>query len=624
MTRFFEKHKISQKLNVSDEAITRLASWLDSTVTDAVAARQPLEHAWRRQLTMYEGVPKLPTRDVPIENAPNIEVTLGAIASDIIWAQATDTFYNTSPFATVRPKPKDKGVPEIVDAAAELQKFVNHIATNDDVGFAPAFDNATLDTVQLGTGMLYVPWVENIKKTKTAKVLSRGPKIRSIAPEDIIVPSGCRNDIEEMQLFGFQFYYTEYQLKQLAKLNNINIEHFQPLGGRNSVREKRETLGKHVEGPQMKGEVYDVQLLFIYYDIDDDGLEEDLMVVYNGTGAAVGLCTYNPMDRRPASHMVYQLRSHMFYGLGVLGMLDPYEEKISDIHNYATLNVLLANSRIWAGDGTCPDEMKIYPGKVLTGLASKDSLTAIQMADVYSSIYQEQMAVMQFANQRVGLNDVVSGADIPNRTPANTTMSMLRQVNRRFAPAFKSMRQCAADALKQCLFRYQERLKSQDSMAQASIFQVLGYNGGSKVIDLLANERFDEFVDVELTAASPTVNSEADRQNNIMLTQLLGQYYQRTLELTSLAANPQTPPQLRDVALKVAEAAGRAIERTMRTFDQVRDPETFVIDVEDEIKRLGEDIPKGSEAVMTLMNALNQQNQQGQALPENMPERTMA
>jgi hypothetical protein len=621
MAKFYDKHKVAQNLKLEDEHTeSAFASWIDSMLNDAKSGCYALHESWKRQLAMYEGVPKKVTRDVPIENAPNIEVTIGAIAADTINAQAIDLIEGTKPFATVRPKPKDKDAKEIVNAAAGLQTFVNHLSVLPDVDYLPALETSIMDDIQLGTGMLYVPWVENVLKTKTARILSRGPRVRSIAPEDIIVPPGVRGQIDDMSIFGFQFYYTQQELNRLAKMNRVNIEGFQPMGYRNTVRDRREQLGRHPEGTMTRGEIYDVQLLFIYYDIDGDGFEEDLMVIYNHSGASIGLCTYNPMDRRPATHMVYQLRPHMFFGLGVLGMLDPFEEKLSDLHNYATLNTILANSRVWVGDASAPSKLKIWPGRVITKLAdAQKSLQALTMADVYSSIYQDQMAVMQFANNRVGLNDVVSPGNVPNRTPAHTTMSMLQQVNRRFTPAFNSMRNCAASALTQCLYRYQERIMAGDDHAIADIYKVLGYDSGSLVLDILQNEDFGEFVDVELTAASASTNREADQQNSVMLTNLLGQYYQRTLELAALSANPQTPPQVREVAIKIAEAAGIAIERTMRTFDQVRDPQTFVIDVENELKQLGQDVPVAQEVLMQLVGGLAQQ---GMEQPE-LPERTM-
>ena len=612
MPRFIEKHQSISKLEVPPERLHLLTEWISLEIEDALSSRTYIDEAWRECLKMYSGVPKLETRDVPIENAPNIEVTIGAIASDTIYSQAVDLIFNTTPFATVRPKPKDKKARDLVQTAKDLQTFVNHLAFSPEVDMRNAVETSILDDVQLGTGFLYIPWVQKTKKTKTAKILSSGPRIRAVAPEDIIVPGGTRQSADEMPLFGLRFYYTAREIVDSARDNNWDLTHFHPMGSQNWVRSRRELLGKHSEGIQAKGAVFDVIFVFCYFDIDGDGYDEDLLVVYNHSGRAIASCLYNPMDRRPCEAMVYQRRAHMFYGLGVLEMMAPFEEKLTDVHNYSTLNILLANSRLWVGDGSASDGLKVWPGKVITGLANADSLKSLQMADVYSSIWQDQMITMQLANQRVGINDAVSPNQVPNRTPGITTMSMLQQVNRRFTPAFDSMRLAIGGALRQCLYRYQERLLRGDSGAEAAIFQVLGYEAGMRVINILQNESFDEQVDVEITAASASINREADRQNAILLTNLLSQYYQRTIELVSISANPETPPEVRSVANKIISSASEIIDRTIRTFDQVRDPATFVLEVEEELNAL--DNQGGSSQLalqqlfQTLMSSGGQQN----------------
>jgi hypothetical protein len=612
MTNFFEKHQTKQNLDVSSERLSDFISYLSNEVDDANSSRKFLEAAWRECHLRYEGIPRLDTRDVPVENAPNIEVTIGAIAADTIYAQAIDLIFSVTPLVTVRPKPKFLKDEEMLKDSKALQTFINHLGTSPEVDLRNAAEDALLDDVQLGTGVLYTPWVVKEKKTKTAKILSQGPRVRAVAIEDVIVPGGTWQTIDEMPFFGIVFHYTEQQLKSIARVNGWDISNFQPLGARNWVRSRREILARHNEGVETKGKLYEVIMIYCDYDIDDDGFDEDLLVVYNHTGRAIGKYTFNPMDRRPATKMVYQRRPHMFYGLGILEMIGPYEQELTDVHNYATLNMLLANSRVWAGDGSVPQNLKIWAGRVITDLADKDSLRPLAMSDVYNSIWQEQMMIVQLANQRIGLSEGVSPQSIPNRTPGITTMSMLQQINKRFTPAFDSMKSCICGALLQCLYRYQERLLAGDQNAMSAIYQVMGYEEGNRVINLLSKEIFDEQIDVELTASSATVNREADRQNAMMLTNILVQYYQRTLELMSIAANPQTPPEVRTIANRITNAAGEIIDRTIRTFDQVRDPRTFVIEVDDKMKELEESGGSNQVALQQLLTSLMQSGGQQQ------------
>ena len=143
------------------------------------------------------------------------------------------------------------------------------------------------------------------------------------------------------------------------------------------------------------------------------------------------------------------------------------------------------------------------------------------------------------------------------------------------------MRNGVSAAIRQCLYRYQEQLLSGNTRAAEHIIEVLGPEDGQRVVRVLKNERFDEHVSVELTAASVSTNKEADRQNAIILVNILTQYYQRILELAVVAVNPQTPPAIKKVVEKIASAAGEIIDRTIRTFDQVRDPGTFIINLEE-------------------------------------------
>jgi hypothetical protein len=586
MPKILTKHNSRPVLGITTERETALKNWIYDEIEDALKFRKVLESSWSSCLKMYNGVPKILERNIPIEGAPNIEVTIGAIAVDTIYAQAIDLIFNTSPLITARAKGQSNQSKERIEAIKALQNFINHIASSPESGLRDAADASILDDTQLGTGFIYTPWVEKQKKTKTAKVLSVGPKFYAMPVEDVIVPAGSYSNIQDLPLLGLRFYKTEYEINALAKSNRWKIEGIQPLDVKSNIRIVREQLGKNSEPGNRYNKFYEIYHIYCQFDIDGDGIDEDLLVIWNHSGRVACHIGFNPLDRSPLNKMVYQLQSHIFYGLGVLQMLAPYEEKVTDVHNYATLNILLANSRMWVGSESLPETMKIWPGKYVQVANPAADLQSLQMADVYNSIWQDQAATMQLANQRVGINEVSQGSNIPSRTPGITAMSFIQQVNKRFVPAFDSMRACVSGAVSQALYRYQERLLAGDVNAEANILAVLGYKDGTAVINLLRDESFDEQVTVELTAASASVNREADKQNSMMLVNILSQYYQKTLELSILAANPQTPPEVRSVALKIVNAASEIIDRTIRTFDQVRDPSTFVIELENEINSL--------------------------------------
>ncbi len=118
MAREISINKSVTPLKIDGDRFVALKDWLTREITDAFSARTALESTWRELLRMYEGVPKDQVQDFPIPNAPNIEITLGAIAADSIYAQATDLIWQTKPFATVRATRNDS---DLADAVKDLQ-----------------------------------------------------------------------------------------------------------------------------------------------------------------------------------------------------------------------------------------------------------------------------------------------------------------------------------------------------------------------------------------------------------------------------------------------------------------------------------------------------------------------
>ena len=588
MARYINVHTKKQPLDISVDQRDGLEDFLTREIEDAISSRNPLESTWRDLMRMYEGIPKNPARNFPVENAPNIEITLGAIAADALYAAIIDLVFTSSPLVTCRGVPKMKEDKEYAASVKAFQRWINWVGGNE-AHIRAAADDAILDNVQLGTGCLYTPWTEETRKTRVAKVINRGPRVWAIPLEDYIVPGGAKtHDKDQLPWVGIRFWLTEYEVNERGKKMKWDTELASKAAAQDWVSVRRETIGRHITGIERAGQLYEIIDVYCYYDIDSDGIREDLYVVFDRTSAKALAVYYNPYDRRPIEDMVYQRRAHMPYGLGVLQMLAPYQEELTELHNYGTLNALLANCRMWKGrEGRIPENMKIWPGRVIELLDPENDLRAEVMADVYPSIMQNQGMIMQLAERRVGANEL-SPQPKPqmfgSRMPGITAMSMMQQVNKRFTPAFDSARGAISRSLMQCMYRYQERVLAGDTKAIEHIYDVLGVEDGSRVVAMLSEQSFDENIVVELTAATASINKEADRQNAMMLIQILMGYYQRVLELVAIAADPQAPPEVKQVALKIAEASGEVIDRTIRTFDSVRDPALLIIEMEDEME----------------------------------------
>lgn len=565
----------SGTLERNDGADHDLLSYLETEKHAANAARHSQVSEWKEVYRQLEARPKVDIKNTPIPNAPNIEVPLGAMFSESVFATVLDTIFQASPLLTARgPRPEE---------AKAFQTFINRIAEKE-VNLRPAVEQAFLDCCQLGTGVFYIPFIEETKKGASTRILRRGPRMFSVPIEDVLVPGAADYDLQTLPWVGIRFWYREGEFQAVARRNKWNTEGCTPQAANDEIRRHRQRLAGTAEHGQ--NELHAVWLFWVYYDYDNDGIDEDLLVVYHESSSKLLRVEFNPYDYRPLTVCRYQLRPHLFWGKGIVEMVRPFEEESTDLHNERTLNIRLANARVWfAPNGQLDETFVIYPNRVKQ-VADPSQIVEKKLSDVYPSAWQAESQVISLAERRCGIVGDLSSASpasrlMGTRTPATTAMSTLQAVNRRFTPPFDSMKEAACGAIRQALFRYQERLLAGDRKAEEHIMQLLGPEDGNLVIMILKDKQFADELVVEFTAVSASVNRDADRQNAMMLVQMLGQYYQRVIELTQLASTPGIPPPVANIALQVAEKAGEVIDRTIRTFDQVRDPKTFLVEVEE-------------------------------------------
>lgn len=575
MARFVELHPADPlRRNTANDR--RLEEYLSTEVEQALSARHPQEEMWREVKRQYAGIPRNPYRNTPVPNAPNIEVPLGAIATDAQYASITDTLYSGSPVLTARELDE-----QWTENAKAAQRWVNYCAEHE-FGLREATDHSFFDTCQLGTGAFYIPFVEDVYRTSTYKVRRRGPRILPVAPENVLLPGGARGNIELERWVALRFWYHPDEMRLRAKLRGWDMEAALPIASIDWVRQRHEHLAGTDSGPAWK-EMYEVLEFYAHFDYHNDGEALDLLVTWDRSSRKLLDLQYNPYDTRPIELMRYQLRPHLAYGLGIMEMMRPMQDEATEIHNHRLVNMMIANARVWiALNGTVPETMEIWPNKVIE-VGNIDGLKPFQMGDIYPSSLQAEIAVTALAERRVGTDNSGAGGRpaMGTRTPGITALSNMQAQNRRFTPAFDQMRLGACAAVRQGLLRQRERLLAGDRQVEEHIAEVIGDADAQLVVELLRQPHFERFVQVEFTAVSPSVNREADRQNAIMIGQMFKGYYSESMQLLVAALNPQAPPQMVELAKQTVEKSTELMDRLARTFEQLRDPRRFLLDIGD-------------------------------------------
>ena len=558
----------------------RLQAHISEEILDALNSRKRLEEVWRECATLYEACPKEKVRNTPVEGAPNIEVPLAAIAADAMYAMIVDLIHNTEPIISVRANHADNG-----KHARALQTFINRMV-NKDVGFRMGTNNAYLDVTQMGTGVFYIPWAVKLRKTNTHRIVDEGPRIFSVPVEDFLV-SPSYSDMEDAPWVAMRTYLTSSEMEQRERLRNWDISEAEPAPVEDWVRSRRERLA-HVE-PEVsrKASLYEVWSVHLTFDYNDDGEDEALLAIWDRTSGKLLAVDYDPFDSLPFESMACQRRAHMFYGIGPVEMLRGLQYEASEIHNARTLNALLASARMWVADEDKLEDPDIHimPGGIIKVKGDPDAaIKPWPMSDQFASSFADENIAIGLSERRTGLGDLSlprPSAVLGSRTPATTALTLTQSVNRRFAPIYDEARFATAAAVVQCLRRYHEQLVSNPEGAAARhILRVVGAKRAPLVLDVLLDPEFEQEYAVETTASSASVNREADKQGAMLMMNMLLSYYEKVLMVVQIASSPEASPPLRETARQIAVKGSEALERFLNTFEFVRDPSAFSLEME--------------------------------------------
>lgn len=574
MSRIIQVHREVEKLKRSGDADLLLVAALRTDLEDAIAGRSNLERTWREAMRLYEAIPRAEIKNTPIENAPNLEIPFTMMGVDIFYSVSLQTIFNISPLVTTSPIP---GRSDQQSASEALQDWTNYI-TRNELKIREASNHTFMDDIVLGTGVFTIPWIMSRRKTKVNTITYQRPEVHPWPLEDVIVRGGLHQNFQNIPMVHLRTYYTKQEIEAVARVNNLEIEKISPTGSIGWVRSRREQMAKSETGV-LKDGLYEIIQSYVYFDYDNDGWEEDLLVTWDRVSGTLLSVIYNPYDHRPLEVMRYHPRAFMFYGQGMPEKLRALQTEMSDIHNQRILNIILANSRMWARKASSglPDQFSVFPGKVLT-VNNADDLTPLQMGEVYPSIERAEGGALQLASQLIGLNEMNPAQSnlFSSRTPATTAQLGSSLQNQRFGSSFDSMKSATSGSVIQALYRYQERLLAGDKNVENHIRKIMGEQA-DLVITTLKDREFDENINVELTATSNRQTPEAKVQTLMQMSDIFNKYYDSSLKIAEMVSNPQVPNTMREMAGKVHRAMTETMERVARNIDTIRDPETFLV-----------------------------------------------
>jgi hypothetical protein len=311
----------------------------------------------------------------------------------------------------------------------------------------------------------------------------------------------------------------------------------------------------------------------VRFDADGDGVEEDLMVIWHHDSQSVVRVSYEPFahGKRPY-HKVGYLPGFGFYDIGIAELDEWSQAALSMLFEANIHNVLLANTRAYAapfGSTLRPGE-PMYPGRIVN-LQPGEQVGEIRLADIYQSLPQLQQFILQIAQQRSGVSELLSGdvSNLPSRTPATTAMSALREGKKRFDMIMSKFRVVHSEMGFRMTQNIQQQYKEDPDFWMKFCYDALGEADAQLVIEVLAMP-FDDFeaaFGIDVTATSAMVNKDAENQSLIGMMQVVIPMYQQAVQTVMMVEQMPPGSPTRETAAATYSAIVELITRMLERFE---------------------------------------------------------
>lgn len=573
----------AERIRLTEGQRERLVMYMEEEFSRADDYRTPYFNDVNTWVRAYHAKPIERYKTFPWEGAANFVAPLVAIAVDSVSARMLNTIFGIRPLWRVTTRR-----PDIQPFTQPTQDYLDSIQEHELMMYR-TMRQAVPHTCKTGLSYLKVANVEEQRlrprrkgRTSVRETTFDGIRQWFLRYDEVIVPPFARGtQPEETPWIAHDLRLHYHELVALAKDGKYDLSDITPLktAVEHKVRPAEERTAQSMNLQLDFDTRLALQEWWMTWSLNDDSDYEELVVDFVPKTRAI-LSVYrnwNPGARRNIFRLPYMLREEGgYYPKGIGEMLYPAQEALSTAINQEIDNATLANTMVTKiRRGAVPPSKKIYPGVRFF----LDDLEDVKL-EPYGGGFQPQLlnvkaTIRDLADRYVGVNDPTLGFGDPtlgSRTSTTIHLSQIREGIQRFDLNTRDFRDALGEVGRfvldlNVLFRRPGHAND-----------VLGEEKGSIVEALFLTDQHDR-VDIEVSATSAAMNQDTDRQNFLMLIQFMMTYYKQVGEVIAVAVNPQIPPDAKMTMIGMAEDGGELVKRFLQTFDNVRDVDRFIPDL---------------------------------------------
>ena len=582
-------------LVLDEDTESRLVRYLEHEISLIWQERDLLVQDWIQWQKDYWAKPAQKVKNFPFRRAANIVIPMTAIAVEAILARLLTTIFSIKPFYSIRPRLK-----EWIEASPDIESwFQSEVEDSNSLDMDGFARESLLELIKLGTGVGKSGYERDIRKVNVD--LPDGTSI----PKWIEKRNGATLDYVPLANFLMRFHEKDPQTAALVGEEHTDINWAQlkrhALSGRmrpeaiekirnwwaqtnsiESTAQKLDDSRRREENaePAWK-DVFNFKEIFLSFDVDKDGVDEEIVVDFHKESRTILSIRYNWYDdvHRPYRIGVYIPVEGRWMGIGVGKQNEQFQALITTIHRQRLDAGTLANMGQLAlkkTSGYGPDE-PIWPGKMwfVDNPATDIREFSLSNTQHFAQLSNEDSA-RGYADKRTGANELILGTPSTRTPPTAASDAMkLQEGNRKFDMVLKNVRRWYGLLGHDILANYQQ-------FGDRDRSWLVRGEGGIWIERFLSMPQADirRGAVVELTVTDSITNKEVEQQKWMQLFGILSAHYDKVLERAGQVAGLLGDPQIFLVFSQMAlRSSNAAMRRLFEAFGEP-DVDAFLLDLE--------------------------------------------
>lgn len=535
---------------------------------------------WRKA---YEAVPREVHRDFPFYNASNLVVPIIAIFSDTLLARVMSAILKTRPPWVSKIFGEHKDLDDSIRTAVE--EFMEYVGIEpQELDLYRVYHEWFGDAIQYGTSFLKCPheirWrdeimheggdgsgISDVSFLRTKEY--EGPRPEKIPFEDFLIPSNAKTlegaDIKIHKIKMIKEDLMERRFFKIYSPSKVDEILSRPdrTGPDYNQQMKDETHGAKTESSYGYKE-WDIYECWLKWADPSGKFHPRIIATYHKGTRTLLRAVYDTSKYGAFVHSRLFYRSDSLYGYGFCETLWTFQEELSQQHNNRLDNRLIANTRVWRVDPNSKLHAgyRIYPSATVP--AEDGEIEALQAGDISQQTIDDERFSIELAERRAGVSPPMQGAGTGSQGKrgiytAMGTLSVMQEGNRRTDLNISDLRYAHTKLGRVLLADYADYLPD-------SVLEMFGDKGPkiARALEAMKSGRMG----LPVYSSTSSINKEVEKQNEIMLVQVLRGHYMGIANLIGQVGNMMTAPPVKKYLMDVIKASNTIMKSVLRVFDK--------------------------------------------------------